>query len=81
MDKRKELAIAYQAVFDDNKYAKIVYEDLMKAGYHDKMTDVKDGNGAIDPIATAINNGKRFMALRINTFKNMDPNEERQKEA
>ena len=77
----KDLAIAYRTVFNGTGPAKIVYNDLMKAGYEARMTDAFDGTGRIDHIGTAINNGKRFMALRINRFKNMDPNKEIQKEA
>ncbi len=78
---QKELAIAYQTVFNGSAMAMRVYDDLMKVGYNNRMTDAFDASGSIDPVATAINSGKRFMALRINNFKAMDPNKEVQKEA
>ncbi len=81
----KKLSIAYQAVFGQgdkfpNTYAETVYKDLMEAGYESRMTDAK-ANGVIDPYGSAINSGKRYMALRVKNFLSLDPNEKKQKEA
>jgi len=81
----KKLAIAYQAIFGvdekfPNDYAETVYKDLMEAGYEAKMVDSKV-NGVIDPYGSAINSGKRFMALRIKHYLSLDPNKKKQKEA
>ncbi len=84
-EERKRLIVAYQAVFgqselDSNEYAALVYKDLSEACFKEKGTTAK-ANGAICPLGTLFNNGKRFVISRIDEFRKLDPNEERQKEA
>ena len=84
-EQRKKLIVAYQAVFgqkelDSNEYAALVYKDLCESCFKDRGTTAK-ANGVIDSLGTLFNNGKRFVISRIDEFRALDPNEEKQKEA
>lgn len=52
-----------------------VLRDLMRLGHVGKPTVAFDKLGRIDPIATAFNEGKRFMALHCASPLNMSDDE------